>query len=109
MLRKIRLAKGLKLREVAERAETSIQQVQRLENGERKLTTEWIEKLSKALDCEPSDIVPSLATQHDRENLEILDIIKRLPRDERGALLAYLRSRYPTISSDKDELSGADT
>ena len=60
-IKEIRKQKSLTLKEVAEKANTSVQQVQRLERGDRRLTTEWIERLSNALNCTGADIVPDLA------------------------------------------------
>lgn len=59
-LREIRLAKDLTLEEVAQKAGTSNQQILRLEKGQRRLTTDWIQRLSKALGVPPSEIVPAL-------------------------------------------------
>ena len=82
-IKKIRLSKNLKLREVAEKAGTSTQQIQRLEKGDRKLTTEWLERLSGALDCQPSDIVSMLATSIDPWAQEQLKLLNRLTKSER--------------------------
>lgn len=72
-LKDLRQRKGLTLKEVAERADTSIPQIQRLENGDRRLTTEWIERLSKALNCHPSEIVPEFSKQKEKTLEEILE------------------------------------
>ena len=42
---------------MAERAETTAQQIGRLEKGTRKLTVEWLTRLSKALVVDPEDIL----------------------------------------------------
>ena len=60
-LKEIRQQKGLTLAEVADKAETSLQQIQRLENGERRLTTDWIARLAKALNVSQAEIVPDLS------------------------------------------------
>lgn len=58
-IRKIRESKQLTLQQVAERARTSHQQIQRLEKGERKLTVEWLQRLADALDTTVSDLLGS--------------------------------------------------
>lgn len=42
---------------LAELCGTTQQQIDRLEKSKRKLTAEWMEKLSKALSCAPTDLV----------------------------------------------------
>lgn len=48
---------GISQEELARRVGTNRQQIQRLETGYRKLTLDWIERLAKALGCEPDDII----------------------------------------------------
>lgn len=55
-LREIRDSKGLTLREVAERAKTSEQQLGRLEKGQRRLSDYWIARLAPALEVAPDEI-----------------------------------------------------
>lgn len=56
-LRKIREARELKLEQVAEGVGTSIQQVQRLEKGDRKLDAEWLVKFAKFYNLTPLEIL----------------------------------------------------
>jgi len=56
-IREIREAKNLSGRELADLVETSTQQIYRLEVGERRLTDEWMQKLAKALQCHPFDLL----------------------------------------------------
>ena len=58
-IKKLRKAANLTQSGLAEIVvpETSAQQIQRLENGERRLTDEWMARISKALGCEPSDLM----------------------------------------------------
>ena len=58
-IRRVRLAKGWSLKRVAERCEpaTTYQTIGRLEMGERKLTLEWVERISKALGIDASQLV----------------------------------------------------
>lgn len=57
-LREFRLARGLTLEQVAEAADTSHQQVLRLEKGERRLTVDWMVRLARPLGVEPKDLLP---------------------------------------------------
>ena len=95
-LKEIRKAKGRTLKHVAEAAGTSIQQVQRLENSERRLTTEWIERLASALDCSPSDIVPSLRDGSlDEWNQKQMAFLKELEEKDRAAFEHAMKLTYP--------------
>lgn len=62
-IKAIRTQKGMSLEKVAQACvpPTTAKQIQRLENEDRRLTTDWIKRLSKAMNCLPSDIVPEFA------------------------------------------------
>lgn len=57
-------ALGLSQRELAKRANTSGQQIGMLERGDRGLDTEWLRRLSIALECSPVDLLPVDMAQH---------------------------------------------
>lgn len=57
-IRELRKNRGFTLEQLARRANTTNQQVQRLETGKRRLTTEWMERLAQALGCRPADLLP---------------------------------------------------
>jgi SOS-response transcriptional repressor LexA len=52
---------NLSQRELAKLAGTSGQMIGMLERGERKLTVDWLRRLSNALGCSPGDLVPGMA------------------------------------------------
>ena len=83
------------LKDVAEKANTSVQQVQRLERGERRLTTDWIERLSDALNCQPSDIVPNLQPAIDPWAQDHLDALKGFDEAERKHYDEGMRFLFP--------------
>ncbi len=56
-IQKLRKQKGLTMKDLADLAGTSQQQIDRLEKGTRRITAEWMERLSKALSCRPTDII----------------------------------------------------
>lgn len=56
-IREIRKRLGLTLEQVAERAGTSFAMIQKLETGERRLTTTWMKRISEALRCRPQDLI----------------------------------------------------
>jgi phage repressor protein C with HTH and peptisase S24 domain len=54
----LRLARGWSRPELGKRMNTSGQQVERLEKGQRRLSQEWIERAAEAFGVEASDILP---------------------------------------------------
>ncbi|MGQ9368605.1 helix-turn-helix domain-containing protein [Azospirillum sp. ST 5-10] len=57
-IRQLREAKGWSTIRLADAAHTTNQQIGRLERGERKLTQAWMDRLSRALGCNPWDLLP---------------------------------------------------
>ncbi len=57
-LRDLRLAKGWSQDDLARRAGTSNQMISMLERGKRGLSLAWMQRLAKALGCEPADLLP---------------------------------------------------
>lgn len=56
-LREFREAKGLSRSALADAVGAHHNQIQKLENGERRLTVEWIDRLARALDISPDAFV----------------------------------------------------
>lgn len=61
-IKELRRARGLTLQKLAEKADTTNQQISRLERGERRLTTDWMERLGHALDCDPAALMGAYST-----------------------------------------------
>lgn len=57
LLRDLRIQKGLSLQYVATHAGTTKSQIDKLEKGERRLTVEWLIRISKALGIDPADFL----------------------------------------------------
>lgn len=55
-LRELRDGKGLSQEQLAEMVGTRKQQISKLENSERKLSAEWMERLAPYLDCAPYEL-----------------------------------------------------
>jgi transcriptional regulator with XRE-family HTH domain len=96
-LRELRTAHQLTLEQVAERAGTSVQQISRLELGERRLTDEWMRRLATALGVHPFELlVPDTKDRHgspqDLQDLEILRAWRLLNREERRIVAMFMQS-----------------
>ena len=59
-IKEVRLSRHLTEEQLAELAETTQVQISRLENGRRRLTVEWLMRLSKALECAPEDLLGAI-------------------------------------------------
>lgn len=84
-IREIRKSKGMTLEQVANACvpKTSGNQIRLLETGGTKLTVDWLAKLSKALECTPSDIVPKFGTPSTPTANEALELLtKAFANDE---------------------------
>ncbi len=60
-VRERRRRRGLSIGELARRSRTTPSQISKLERGERRLTLDWMTRLSKALGCRREDLLPSEA------------------------------------------------
>lgn len=56
-IKEVRKSRGLTLQSLADMIGTDKSQINRLERGERRLTTEWLERLAGALGCTPADLL----------------------------------------------------
>jgi transcriptional regulator with XRE-family HTH domain len=72
----IRRAKGLSLADVAAAVGTTKSQIKKLENGDRRLTLDWMHRISKALGVSLTDLIPSSALK--RGNNRVDDNISSL-------------------------------
>ena len=89
-LYKIRKARGMSQKQLAEAVNASNQQISCLENGDRKLAPEWIERLSKALNCSKGELLGEEGVSE--EEREILDMYKNLTPEKKQAVKAMLKA-----------------
>ncbi len=57
-IREWRERRGFSMQGLADRASTGKSQIDKLERGDRRLTMDWMVRLSVALDCAPADLLP---------------------------------------------------
>ena len=62
-IRQERTKRGLTQAELADRCNTTNQQISRLEAGQRELTQSWLERLARALDINPVRLLPAEMTE----------------------------------------------
>jgi len=71
------------LQEIADRIDTSVSTISSLERGTRNLTLDWIERLSEALDCHPSEIIGWPAPGLQQWEADLVEIFQHLGADIR--------------------------
>ena len=72
-IRELREARGLSAADLAEKVGTSQPQITRLERGERRLTVDWMQRIAKALDCQPSDLMATATLAEFQEEITPYD------------------------------------
>lgn len=82
-IKDIREDRGLTQEQLAEKLCTSNQQIGRLENSERRLTWEWMQRIANALECHPMDLVDESSTSSNTEERKLLNTYRALPPQER--------------------------
>lgn len=87
----LREARGLSLETLAAEVGTTNQQVSLLESGKRRLTVDWLLRLSRALACHPWELVaedlpkPLLPAE-----IRMLERFRGLPSAQQDGLLMFL-------------------
>lgn len=70
-IRILRKKRGMTMQALASSMGTSQQQIDRLEKGQRRLTVEWMEKLSDALDCSITELLPSAYKEREQATCKV--------------------------------------
>ena len=87
----LRKARKLTQRQLAEAINTTPQQICRLENGERKLAPEWIDRLSKVLNCTKAELLgeepPEQLSEREKAFLEMFRNLSE--REQDGIMAAF--------------------
>jgi len=84
----MRVQKKMTQKDVAEAIGASVQQISKLENGERKLAPEWLERLSKALNCSKGELLGEAPLSDDAR--AVLDMYEQLTDDQKKVIKSTL-------------------
>jgi transcriptional regulator with XRE-family HTH domain len=89
-IKELRKARGWTQSDLAERVNTSVQQISFLENGNRRLSQDWIRRISNALECHPLDITEGPAMPVEGKKRIITDELDGLSDGALTELRKYL-------------------
>lgn len=92
-IRDRRQAAGLTLTALAQRLETTAAQVQRLEIGDRELTLHWMQRIARALDCSPADLLLPQDGGLTETERDLVDIVRDAPDSGRAAIYGVAESQ----------------
>lgn len=93
-LRELREAAGLSIADVAARLGVTKQEIGHLELGKRRLTSDWLVKLGRALECHPWEIVSHDAVAElTGSESRLLIAFRALPKKAQQALLSEISQR----------------
>jgi len=99
-IKTMREARGWSLEMLALKSETSNQQISLLEAGKRRLTVDWLIRLSDALNCHPWELVdhvlPKPPASHE---VVLLERFRGLPDNQQRAVLDLLGTMSKVASS----------
>ena len=83
--------RGLTLAQLAEAVGASNQQISHLENGRRRLSVEWLERLAKPLKCDPLEILEGQRLAQTRGEQKLLSVFRKLTPRVGEYYLHYVR------------------
>ncbi len=97
-IRKWRLHMGLSLEALADRMETTPgdrpltpMSISRIERGEQACTLDHLEAFASALGVQPASLISETPSDKD----EIVDLIARIPSDERELIIKMIKAAVP--------------
>ena len=106
-IRELRKSRGLTLQELAELVNSSNQQISQLETGRRRLNVDWLERLSKALECHPMELLYDNVMAKTEQEEAMLELFRGLSPEQREAFLkATTALAQPARLMDEDEEAG---
>ena len=108
-IKELRKAGGLPLKKLAELVGTSNQQISHLEKGRRRLTLEWMERIAKALNCQPADLLGNFSQIQDEKERAMLELFRGLSEEQKEAFLqATAALAKPKTNKVKNAANGWD-
>lgn len=95
-IRAFREARAFSLDALAAAVGTTNQQISLLESGKRRLTVDWLIRLSKALSCHPWSLVNDDLPQPRAQDVRLESVFQRMAEHQQIALLGFLETVAPS-------------
>ena len=94
----LRKARGLTLKRLAELVGTSNQQISHLEKGRRRLTLDWMERIAKALECHPADLLIGGTRLRNEKERAMIELFRGLSEEQQEAFLKAIAALAKPIA-----------
>ncbi len=94
----LRKARGLTLKRLAELVGTSNQQISHLEKGRRRLTLDWMERIAKALECHPADLLIGGTQLRNEKEHAMIELFRGLSEEQQEAFLKAIAALAKPIA-----------
>ena len=98
--KRIEKTRGLTLQELAELVNSSNQQISQLETGRRRLNVDWLERLSKGLECHPMELLYDNVMAKTEQEEAMLELFRGLSPEQREA---FFKSDYCAGATSKND------
>ncbi len=102
----LRKKRGLTQRQIADAVGVEPDHISKLENGDRKLSPEWLERLSKVLGCTKAELLgeaPAMTPQ----DKALIDLYNALPPEHQETILKLAKDMVALNSDGKKTASGS--
>ena len=93
----LRKKRCFSMQKLASKTGTSQQQIDRLEKGRRRLTVEWMQKLSEALDCSILELIPDTGKERDYASTARAKVIGAIDSEQSGKLVEFEEKEIYTV------------
>jgi len=104
-IRELRKARGLTLKRLAELVGTSNQQISHLEKGRRRLTLDWMERIAKALECHPSDLLIGGTQVRNERERAMIELFRGLSEEQQEAFLKATAALAKPVENDNKAMA----
>ena len=102
----LRKKRGLTQRQIADAVGVEPDHISKLENGDRKLSPEWLERLSKVLGCTKAELLgeaPAITPQ----DKALIDLYNALPPEHKETIMKLARDMVALNSDGKKTAAGS--
>lgn len=107
-IKELRESRDLTQQQLADLVGSTKQQIGRLEKSQRQLTEAWMQRLARALQCHPAELLEAPAVPPiSPEEQALLDLYRSLGDGDRKAIFRHADAlAQPPAGSDRKKQSG---